>query len=86
MHKFLHKKAIQQFPLYIDETFLFPPGFNQVIVILYLDDDTKKKFTGMFILSNNRRYEGYLKIFKSLRNIITIKNSKKLKLKTYSTD
>lgn len=67
-------------------TFLFPTGFSQLIVILYLDDDNQKKYPGMFILSNNKKYEGYLKIIKRVRNIITIENSRELKLKSYSTD
>ena len=32
----------------------------------------------MFNLTNNKKYEGYLNIFNSVRSIITLENSKSL--------
>ena len=71
---------------YIDATFIYPPGFKELIVILYIDKDTNKRFPGMFILTNNKHFEGYNLIFGSVKRILTIENSKKLNLKTYCTD
>ena len=71
---------------YINATFIYPFGFKELIVILYIDKDTNKRFPGMFILTNNKHFEGYNLIFGSVKRILTIENSKKLNLKTYCTD
>ena len=35
---------------------------------------------------NNKTLEGYLELFKKIKAIITIENTKKLELESYSTD
>ena len=44
---------------YIDETFVFPKVFKQLIVILYIDEIVYKRFSGLFTLINNKKEEGY---------------------------
>ena len=71
---------------YIDATFVAPPSFTQMFVILYRDDNTGKRYPGLYALINNKTKEGYLYMFKKIISIITIENSKKLNLITYSID
>ena len=46
--------------IYIDGTFLYPSGFNQLIVILYRDDNSGVRYPGLFALINNKKYEGFI--------------------------
>ena len=62
------------------EHFFFQKFFSQLLVILYLDNESKKRYPGMFILTNNKKYEGYFNILKSLTSIITLENSKPLSI------
>lgn len=80
------KKIIKSIHWYIDGTFLFPKDFAQLIFILYLHFESKKRYLGMFILTNNKKYEGYLYIFNLVRNIITLENTKKIFVESFSTD
>ena len=45
---------------YGDGTFVYPKDFSQLIVILYKDDKLNRRFSGLFALINNKKYEGYL--------------------------
>ena len=49
---------------YIDETCVFPKGFRQLIVLLYLDENVNKRFSGLFTLINNKKEEGYIILLK----------------------
>ena len=60
--------------------------FRQLIIILYYDKTSKKRYPGLYALINNKTFEGYLELFKKILSIITIENSKSLKLKSYTTD
>ena len=71
---------------YIDGTFVFPNGFKQLLVILYKDNNKNKRFPGAFALINNKKEAGYLELFRSIYNIITLENTKELNLKSYTTD
>ena len=42
------KKLNQAEHLYIDGTFIIPPGFIQLIVILYRDDNSGVRYPGLF--------------------------------------
>ena len=57
------KKLNQVEHLYIDGTFIFPPGFIQLIVILYRDDNSGVRYPGLFALINNKKFEGYKYLF-----------------------
>ena len=61
---------------YIDGTFVFPNGFKQLLVILYKDNNKNKRFPGAFALINNKKEAGYLELFRSIYNIITLENTK----------
>lgn len=40
---------------YIDNTWIYLKGYRQLIIILYLDKNTKKRFPGIFCLVNNKK-------------------------------
>ena len=56
--------------IYIDGTFLFPPGFIQLIVILYRDENTGIRYPGLYALINNKKLEGYKILFNIIQNIL----------------
>ena len=71
---------------YIDGTFIFPSDFSQLIVILFYENNINKRYPGAFLLINNKTGAGYSLLFNNLYNILTIENTKKLKLESYTTD
>ena len=71
---------------YIDGVFIFPRGFKQLIIILYKDNNKNIRFLGVFSLINNNNEAGYLELFTSIYKIITLKNTKELILKSFTTD
>ena len=71
---------------YIDGTWVYPKGFKQLIIILYIDDKNGKRYPGVFSLINNKTQEGYYKLFNNIISIITIENTKNLNLETYTID
>ena len=74
------RKIRESHHFYIDGTFVYPKVFSQLIVILYYDSSVKKRFPGIFALINNKKEKGYIELFKSIRNIITLEGNKNLKL------
>ena len=86
MSNFFLKKLQKANHFYIDRTFIFPPDFSQLIVLLYFDENIKKRYPGCFLLINNKSETGYSLLFNNLYNILTIENTKKLNLKSYTTD
>lgn len=73
----------------IDGTFSYPKGYCQTIILMYMDVIVLKMIPGIFIISNNKTYEGYKIIFEDLLkkiNIFTKINKSKLKLKTITSD
>ena len=73
------KKLNNATHFYIDGTFIYPPDFKQLIVILYYDNIIKKRMAGLFALINNKKENGYLHLFKRIKDIITIDNTTELK-------
>ena len=71
---------------YIDCTFIVPPNFKQMLVIMYRDEISGVRYPGLFAILNNKKKEGYMLIFKKIKDIITIENSKELSLISYSVD
>ena len=80
------KKLYKSEHFYIDGTFIYPSDFKQMIVILYFDNEKRKRFPGLFALMNNKKEEGYFYLFTRIKNILTIESSKELSLKSYSVD
>ena len=72
--------------LFIDGTWYKPPGFCQIIVIMFKDIITKEKYPGMFIVSNNKLQEIYEKIFNNVYNILTQNSKYAIKTKYIITD
>ena len=57
------KRLIKSEHLLIDGTFVKPIGFLQTIVIMYFDIIIDKMIPGIFIIINNKTYEGYYDSF-----------------------
>ena len=57
------KRLIKNEHLLIDGTFVKPIGFLQTIVIMYFDIIIDKMIPGIFIIINNKTYEGYYDSF-----------------------
>ena len=53
---------------------------------MYGDDYTGIRYPGLFGLINNKKKEGYLNLFKKIKDIITLENTKELSLLTYCVD
>ena len=73
----------------LDGTFSYPKGYEQAIIIMYMDVIILKMIPGIFIISNNKAYQGYKTIFQDLLNkinIFTKINKSKFKLKTVTSD
>ena len=64
---FINKLNISKH-FYIDETLVFPKGFKQLIVILYLDENVNKRFSGLFALINNKKDILFKKLYKYFNN------------------
>jgi len=71
---------------YIDGTCIYPKPFKQLICILYIDNKIYKRYPALYSLINNKYSEGYLELFKQIKSIITLENSKELKLSSYTID
>ena len=83
---FFIKKLLDSHHWYIDNTFLRPEGFSQLIIIMYYDNELNKRYPSLYSLINNKSLEGYKYLFAKIINIITIDNTKTLNLFSYSTD
>ena len=83
---FYIKKMSESPHFYIDGTFVYPSDFKQLIVILYYDLKFNKRFPGVFALINNKTEPGYIELFTSIYNIITIEKTEDIKLESYTTD
>ena len=79
-------KIINPPHLYFDWTFISPLGFIQMIIILYYDNQIKKRAPGAYILLNNKKELSYIKVLRTLKNIITLENTINLNLISYSSD
>ena len=53
----------------------------QIIIIMFKDLICKEKIPGMFIVSNNKLEETYLKIFNSVYDILTQNGNYDIKIK-----
>ena len=80
------KKLYKSEHFYIDGTFIYPSDFKQMIVILYFDNEKRKRFPGLFALMNNKKEEVYFYLFTRIKNILTIESSEELSLKSYSAN
>ena len=56
---FFIKKIQKAKYFYIDSIFIYPPDFKQLIVILYRDKNSRKRFPDLYCLINNKKQEGY---------------------------
>ena len=68
------------------EIFLYPPGINQIIVILYRDENSSVRYPGLFALINNKKYEVYIYLFENIKFLISLENTIDLKFNSYIID
>ena len=83
------KRMIVSEYLLIDATFVFPENYAQTIIIMFYDNILKKMLPGIFIITNNKIYEGYLLIFSYIkRYLLTYINNEIINIKwlSYTTD
>ena len=78
------KKLKQAIHFYVDDTFLYPNGFSQLLVILYRDVLNGKRFSGLFALINSKKEEGYTFLFRKILFLPTIENTSNIKLESYT--
>ena len=72
--------------IFIDGTFHHPPGYTQMLIIMYKDIITELKVPGIYILLNSKKEYIYDLIFQSLLNIIFKNNKDLIKFETIVTD
>ena len=53
-----------------------------MLVILYYDDKSQKRYPGLFAHINNKKEAGYIYLLNSIKRILTIEGSKFIILKT----
>ena len=51
---------------------------------MFYDLEYKKRFPAIYALINNKKYEGYDYLFKKIKNIITLENTRQIKIKSFS--
>ena len=78
-------KIINSPHLYFVGTFVFPPDFIQMIIILYYDNEIKKRAPDAYILLNNKKEKSYIKVLRNVKSIITLANTINVKLNSYSS-
>ena len=52
-----------------------------MLVILYYEDKSQKRYPGLFTLINNKKESGYIYLLYSIKRILTIEGSKFINLK-----
>ena len=57
---------------FIDGTFHHPPGFTQMLIIMYKDILTNLKISGFYCLLNSKKEILYNYILESINNILKI--------------
>ena len=71
---------------YIDGTFIHPPNFRQILLIMYLDIITNKRIPAFFCILNSKAEILYYKVLLSVKNIISSFNNIPIKLKSVTLD
>ena len=71
----------------LDSTYNFTKGFNQILIMMYLDKITNKLYPFIMVLMSKKNIESYEEIFKNIKLYINeISETKELNLKSYCTD
>ena len=72
--------------IYIDGTFITTKEYYQLLILLFYDKLTKTKIPAVYILTNNKYINSYIKIFNKVKNIITLENTINLNWKSITID
>ena len=72
--------------IFIDSTFHHPPGFYQLMIIMYKDIITGLKIPGIYVLMNSKKEILYQYIFESILRLISDDKNKDIKFETIVTD
>ena len=82
------KRLINSEHILLDGTFIYPIDYMQTIIFMYYDIITEKMIPGIFLIINNKTFEGYVDSFMDIKNYIKKLNinQENLKFKTYTMD
>ena len=72
--------------IHIDETYIHPPNFMYILIILYIDIINNIRAPSALIIMNRKTQELYERIFKSIKYLITANNKKGINQKTATID
>ena len=72
--------------IFVDSTFHHPPGFYQLMIIMYKDIITGLKIPGIYVLMNSKKEILYQYVFKSILRLISDDKQKDIKFETIVTD
>ena len=78
------KKLNKASHFYIDGTFIYPPDFKQLIVILYYDKVINERMAGLFALMNDKKENACLCLFQRIKDLLTVGGVTKLEIKLYT--
>ena len=56
--------------IFLDGNFKKPENFFQIIIIQFFHSNINKKYTGGYLITNSKTYEGYVDILTELKSII----------------
>ena len=82
---FFIKRLQNTIHIYIDGTFIHPIEYSQLLVIIFYESNTNKRYPGAYIL-NSKLFQAYIISINPLKNIKTKYNSVELKLKSITID
>ena len=72
--------------IHIDATFVHPPNFIQILIILYIDVINNIRAPGAFIIMNRKTQDLYERVFKSIKYCLTYNKTKIINIKTATID
>lgn len=70
------KRIRHSFHYYLDVTYVSTKEFYELLILIYLDINSKKKIPGVYILLNSKFENSYIIVLKALKKIITCENRK----------
>lgn len=80
-------RAIKNAHWALDSTYNFTAGFNQILIIMYLDQIINKSYPLIMVLMSDKNIDAYKKIFKNILEYIKSNfDREKFKLETFCTD
>ena len=60
---------------FIDSTFIHPPDFYQLFILMYLDNINFIYVPAIYSIMNNKKSNNYYETLKKIKNLITLKST-----------